>query len=143
MYGIFTAFAAAFILLSVKELVVGVWGLRAEPIPENNPADRACVEAVRELERALERGVAATAGARNKTEALEKMRAALAPEWDGEPAAAAACAKAPHGAEAWAELLRLRRTEEGVAAKRAVVIAPLRRELARFVVPFADPASRP
>jgi hypothetical protein len=126
------ALAAAFVLSSARSVVWGLFGLEAAPTA-TAPAGRACGEAIARLARALDRGVAATSAARTDVEALAQMRAALAPEWDAEASGAATCAEDPHGADAWAALMRLRRAEEGAVASRAAQTGPVHRELEAYL----------
>ena len=136
VYGAFVAFAAAFVLLSVKELVVEVFGYRAAPVAEAPPGtpERACADGIRELSRALDRGALAAAGATDEKDAVARLGRALSPEWDRdrEQALAATCTREPNGAEAWAALLRLRRAEEGAAGRHAVLVGPLKAAVARL-----------
>ena len=145
VYAVFVAFAAAFVLLSVKELVTGVFGLReAPPAAAPGTPERACADGIRALARALDRGAHASIAAVDEKDAVAKMRAALAPEWDREQDLAAQCAKDPRGAEAWAELVRLERAEEGAAGRRATVLGPLRADVERLapVSPAISSAAR-
>jgi hypothetical protein len=132
VYGVFTAFAAVFILFSTRSIIWGVFGLDA-PVAAAAPAGRACAEKIAGLARALDRRMAATSGARSEPEALARMHAALAPEWDTEAETAAACADDPRGADAWAALLRLKRAEEGAAGRRAALTGPMHRELEAYL----------
>ena len=134
VYGLYVAFAAAFVLLCVREIVSGVFGLREAPIasaPVGSPG-RACADGIRDLLRALDRGVVAASSARDEKDAVARLDAALSPEWDREPALAATCTGDANGAEAWAALLRLKRAEEGEAGRRAVLVEPLRADVARL-----------
>jgi hypothetical protein len=133
VYGVFVAFSAAFVLLSTWQIMIGVFGAAIAPVQVTQPAGKACAEGIHELERALDRGVAAATGAKSSADAEAKMRAALSPEWDKEQAVDATCAGDPHGADAWAALLRLRRAEEGAAGRRTVVVAPLRQDLDAYL----------
>jgi hypothetical protein len=133
VYGVFVAFAAAFIVLSGRNVIWGVFGLDAEPAPAGAPAGRVCGEKIAALAHALDRGVAAAAGAHTEPEAMARMRAALAPEWEAEADSSAACAADPHGAAAWAALLRLRRAEEVAVARHVAQTGPLRHELAAYL----------
>jgi hypothetical protein len=127
VYGVFVAFAAVFVVFSTRSIIWGVFAIDAENVLA--PAGRACGEKIAGLAAALDRGVAATSAARTEPEALARMHAALAPEWDAEPEIAAACAQDPRGADAWAALLRLKRAEEGAAGRRAALTGPMHREL--------------
>jgi hypothetical protein len=134
VYGLYVAFAAAFVLLCVKEIVVGVFGLREGSVataPPGSPG-RACADGIRDLMHALDRGVLAANAARDEKEAVTRLDAALAPEWDREAAVATNCSMDPNGSEAWAALLRLRRAEEGAAGRRAVLVGPMRADVARL-----------
>ncbi len=134
VYGLYVAFAAAFVLLCVKELVVGVFGMREGTVasaPAGSPG-RACADGIGDLLRALDRGVLAASAARDEKDAVTRLDAALAPEWDREAALATTCGADANGAEAWAALLRLRRAEEGAAGRRAVLVGPMRADVARL-----------
>lgn len=134
VYGAYVTFAAVFVLLCVEEIVVGVFGLRAGTIataPPGSPG-HACAEGIRDLAKALDRGVLAANAARDEKDAVRRLDAALAPDWDREPALAAACGSDANGAEAWAALLRLKRAEEGAAGRRAVLVGPMREDVARL-----------
>jgi hypothetical protein len=131
VYGMYVAFAAAFVLSSAGSVIWGLFG--AEAAPTTAPAGRACGAAIARLAQALDRGVAATSAARTDVDALARMRAALVPEWDAEADGAATCAEDPHGADAWAALLRLKRAEEGAVASRAAHTGSAHRELEAYL----------
>ena len=134
VYGLYVTFAAAFVLLCVKEIVVGVFGLREGTVATAAPGStgQACAAGIRDLVRALDRGVLAANAARDEKDAVARLDAALAPEWDRETTLAATCGSDANGAEAWAALLRLRRAEEGAAGRRAVLVGPMRADVARL-----------
>lgn len=137
VYGLFVAFAAAFVLLSVREIVVGVFGLREASVanaPAGTPG-RACADGIRDLVHALDRGVVAANAGKDEKDAIARLDAALAPEWDREAALAATCTADANGSEAWAALQRLKRAEEGAAGRRAVLVGPMRADVARLAGP--------
>jgi hypothetical protein len=138
VYGVFVAFAAAFVVLSAWQLVIGVFGAAEAQAPAGEPIERTCAAGLRELARALDRAVAAGAAAGN-AHARTTMNAALAPEWDAEPNVAAACQRDRRGADAWATLLRLRKAEEMASERRAAVVAPLRTELETLLAGSPSP----
>jgi hypothetical protein len=76
--------------------------------------------------------VTAANRSRDEDDAVSRLRAALNPEWGREVELAQICAANPSGAEAWAALLRLKRAEEGAAGRRAVLVEPLRADVARL-----------
>lgn len=137
VFGLYVAFAAGFVVLCVEEIVVGVFGLRPGSIagaPAGSPG-RACGDGIRDLLGALDRGVLAASAGHDEKDAVALLNAALAPEWSREGALAQTCAADANSAEAWAALLRLRRAEEGAAGRRAVLVGPMRADVARLAGP--------
>jgi hypothetical protein len=135
VYGVFVACAAAFVLLSARAVVWGVFGLDATESASTMSASAApaCAEKIGGLARALDRGVAAAASARTQADARARMQAALAPEWDQEAATAATCTQDPRGADAWAALLRLKRAEEDAVERRAQSTGAIHRQLEAYL----------
>jgi hypothetical protein len=126
------AFAAAFVVLSTRSIVWGVFALDAPPAGAASLGP-ACAARIAALARALDGAVAATAAARTEDDAVVRMRAALSPEWDREALDAAQCAQDPRGTDAWAALLRLRRAEERAVGRRAVDTGPIHQELEAYL----------
>jgi hypothetical protein len=129
VYGVFLAFASAFVLWSAKLLIWPLFGLDTPAERRAAPAGVACAEQIRSLVRALDRAMAAASASRGQAEASAMFRAALSPEWDGEESSRRACAADPNGLDAYAALMRLRRAEEGFVERQVVEIDPLRREV--------------
>jgi hypothetical protein len=133
VYGVFVAFAAAFVMLSLRGIIRGVFGTDAAPVAAVPVAAGNCADRIAQAARALDRGVAAAAVARTEADALARFRGALSPDWDHEGDLAEACDGLPHGADARAALLRLRRVEEGAVGRSAVDTGPARAELEAYL----------
>lgn len=131
----FTIVAAAFVLSSTAQIAMAVF---AEPSDRAGTAQNvppACAAGVRTLVVAVDRAVAAAAGATDATEAENRYRAARSPEWDDakrneliEP-----CAGDARGADAVAAVSRLDRAAEGAIRRQTDELAPVRRGVDSFI----------
>ncbi len=137
VYGAYVAFAILFILLSITSLVDGVFHTTAAPLSSSTPTPdtKICVDGVRSLTAALDRGRLAAAAKRESADLKQAFDAALAPDWDDEARLSVACGHDPRGADAFAALLRLRRAEEGFLGREIAEIAPLRRDVEAYLPP--------
>jgi len=136
IYAVFTVLAASFVISSTYQIGVGVFTAPdpAGAPPTAKPAP-ACVSGVRTLAIAVDRGVAAAAGATDTAEAERRYRAARSPEWDEakqrelvEP-----CAGDPLGADAVAAVSRLDRAAEGAIRHQTDELGPVRRAVDSFI----------
>jgi hypothetical protein len=132
----FATFATVFMLLSVAQLVMGVFGVRVGSSGLVGPAPLpagACATGLRGLDGAIGRALGAASRVGTDHEAVAAFRSALSPEWDREPDVARACEAEPHGSEAYAAVLRLRRGGEDLARRQVVELAPLRQNVSAYL----------
>jgi hypothetical protein len=134
VYAVYVAVTSAFILLSIKALMDGVFHEPETGSPAAVVAStgKACADGVRTLATALDRGMAAAATAKDEPGAKASFERAISPEWDREAAVGTDCKTDLRGADAFAALLRLRRAEEGFLGRQVVEIAPLRRDVEAY-----------
>jgi hypothetical protein len=136
----FATFATAFMLLSVGQLVMGVFGVGFDAFRLPGPAPLAagaCAGELRGLEAAIGRALGAASRAGTDEKAVTTYRSALSPEWDEETAVATTCDAEPHGREAYAAVLRLRRGGEDLARRQVVELAPLRQNVSAYLPALA------
>jgi hypothetical protein len=132
----FVTFATAFMLLSVGQLVMGVFGVGFETFRLPGPAPLgagACAGELRGLDAAIGRALGAASRVGTDDKALTAYRSALSPEWDEETDVARTCDGEPHGREAYAAVLRLRRGGEDLARRQVVELAPLRQNVSAYL----------
>lgn len=132
IYAVFTVVAAAFVISSTYQIAVGVPTSAAGPDVTLAPA---CADGVRTLAVAVDRGVAAAAGATDKAEAERRYHAARSPEWD-EPKQhdlVLPCVGDAHGADAVAAVARLDRAAEGAIRHQTDELGPVRRAVDSFI----------
>jgi hypothetical protein len=133
---VFGAFAIAFIVISVAELIGAVFGvglpIAGVTAPSNLPAG-SCVERLKELQAAVDRAVASASRATSDDEAAAAYRRALSPEWDEARAGSDPCAADAPSQDALAAVVRLRRAGEEVARRQAVELGPLRQDVAAYL----------
>ena len=136
IYGIFTVLAGAFVISSTYQLAVGVF---AEPAPgETAPTvtlGPTCQSGVRSLAIAVDRGVAAAAGATSRADAERRYHAARSPEWDEatQRELVRPCESDARGAEAVAAVSRLDRAAEGAIRRQTDELGPVRRAVDSFI----------
>ncbi len=133
----FVTFAAIFVGASGLQLVGAVFGTNA-PVRGETPAPLSrgsCAQSLLGLSRAVERAIAVSLHAADEAHALETFSSSLSPEWDREKAVESGCAAEPRGRDAYAAVLRLRRAGEGFARRQVVELAPLRRDVAAYLLP--------
>lgn len=135
---VYGTFSAVFVALCTWQLFAGVFGIGARPLvgaPDTSAvlAGHGCADDIRALRAALDRALASAVGAADPVAAQASYRAALAPEWNDEAAAASRCGREPHGTEAFAALLRLRRGQETTLRRQVAEMAPLRRDLGAYL----------
>src|SRR5438270_10611434 len=84
IYAVFTVLAASFVVSSTYQIAVGVMAEPADGAAAGMPVKvaPACAEGVRTLAVAVDRGVAAAAGATSRADAESRYRAARGPDWD-------------------------------------------------------------
>lgn len=137
IYAVFTVVAAAFVVSSTYQLAVAVL---AEPAP-GGPAPvavnlaPACADAVRSLAVAVDRGVAAAAGATDQGDAERRYRAARLPEWEEskQRELVQPCAAEARGLDAVAAVSRLDRAAEGAIRHQTDELGPVRRAVDSFI----------
>ena len=132
----FATFATAFMLLSVGQLVMGVFGigLDAARIPGPAPLSQgACAEQLRGLRGAVERALGAAARAGSEEQASTTYQRDLAPEWDLEAEVVKQCDGEPHGRDAYGAVLRLRRAGEDLARRQVIELSPLRQNVSAYL----------
>jgi hypothetical protein len=127
VYGSFGLFVLAFILVSGAQIAAPL--LRRVDASAREPVPEPCASDLRGLVAAADRAVVRASGAPSGGDARATFRAALAPEWDDEPAIAARCARSPAGADAHAAVLRLARALEAHAVRGAEGTTALRRDV--------------
>lgn len=137
IYAVFTVLAAAFVISSTYQIGVGVFAPSGSA-GASAPLAPACASGVRTLAVAVDRGVAAAAGATDTAEAERRYRAARGPDWDEakqrellEP-----CFATPgdgHGADAVAAVSRLDRAAEGAIRHQTDELGPVRRAVDSFI----------
>jgi hypothetical protein len=115
--------AVAFIAASAAQIIPAVFGLNVRPLataPENlgGSSERACADGIHALALGLDRAT------------LQAWRGSSLPGWGAADDVERACAKSRLGLEAWAALLRLRRSEEDVVLRGLADLAPLRGDIA-------------
>jgi hypothetical protein len=137
IYAMFVIVAAAFVISSTVQIARAVLAEPASGAPASAPVTvaPACAEGVRTLAVAVDRGVAAAAGATDPAEAERRYRAARSPEWD-EPKQRELlqpCAAEPHGADAVAAISRLDRAAEGSIRRETDELGPVRRAVDSFI----------
>ena len=121
--------ALLFIAASTWQIIAAVFHLGfAPPARAATPEEAACTEKLRTLEAALERASDQAAHEPDDAHARSAFEAAIAPEWNDEPAAEKTCSATARSREAWAALLRLRRGLEGRSQKDARDVGPMRRD---------------
>lgn len=136
IYAVFTVVAGAFVISSTYQLAVGVF---AEPAPGDTiptvPLGPACQGGVRTLAMAVERGVAAAAGAPSRAEAEHRYQAARGPEWEEARLRELVrpCELEARGAEAVAAVSRLDRAAEGAIRRQSDELGPVRRAVDSFI----------
>ncbi len=120
----FGVVSVAFSGSSVAQLIPGVFGTGAHPIPAGAPGspERVCAQGIGQLARALDRAGPMAGG--------PGFAAALHPEWDDAAGIQAVCTTAGGGLDAWAALLRLRSAQEQLAGRSPDDVVALRREVA-------------
>jgi len=140
IYAVFTVAAAAFVISSTAQIAIAVFAEPSAPSsggtnPGAPSVPPACAAGVRTLVVAVDRGVAAAAGAADAAEAEKRYRAARSPEWDDakrrelvEP-----CAADARGADAVAAVARLDRAAEGAIRRQTDELAPVRRGVDSFI----------
>jgi hypothetical protein len=141
----FSLFASAFMLLSVGQLVMGVFGVGFDAFRLPGPAPLAggaCASELRGLNDAVGRALSAASRAGTDEQAVTMAyRSALSPEWDEEPAVVRACDAEPNGREAYGAVLRLRHAGEGLVRRQVVELAPLRQNIAAYLPSFSSPSA--
>jgi hypothetical protein len=134
---IYGAFAVAFVVVSTWKIVVGVFGLDAAPLASNAMSGplgaEGCGRRLRELHGALHRALGVAVSARDEKAAIVTYRRLLSPEWDDERAVADVCAREPHGADAYAALLRVRVAQEAELRRSVASLAPLGQDLDAYL----------
>jgi hypothetical protein len=107
--------AVAFIGSSTAQITAAVFGYGIRPLPEAPPGSdaRACADGIRTLSQEL-----GAAGDPRPGPAADRERTAYR-----------ACAASPEGLDAWAALLRLRRTAEQIPRAAPRDLEALRRDL--------------
>jgi hypothetical protein len=138
----FVAFSAAFILSSIAQLVSGVFGAGSDVLPQTRTGSLAsgrCARELRALTSAVERAIVSAVPASGEAKARAAYRAALAPEWNDEADVEQRCSGDPHGTDAYAAVLRLRRAGEDFARRQVVELAPLRQDVAAHLGPWVGP----
>jgi hypothetical protein len=127
VYGAFGLFVLAFILVSGAQIAAPL--LRSADAPAREPVPEPCASELRGLVAAADRAVVRASRATGGGDARATFRAALAPEWDDEPAIAARCARSPAGADAHAAVVRLARALEAHAVRSDEATTALRRDV--------------
>lgn len=133
----FVSFAAAFMLLSVAQLVMGVFGEGLEIFRQPAPAPIAagpCADGLRSLQTAVERALGSAAHADTDDRAAADYRTALAPEWDRHEEVERSC-NDPQRRDAYAAVLRFRQAGEHLARRQVVELAPLRQDIRAYLPP--------
>ena len=137
IYGVYTVIAAGFIVQSTYEIARAVFAEPANgaPAPAKIPLPAACETGVRTLAVAVDRGVAAAAGATDRSEAERRYRAARSPEWDEQKQRELVepCASDARGADAVAAVSRLDRAAEGAIRHQTDELGPVRRAVDSFI----------
>ncbi len=126
--GLIAALAVAFIVASVSQISVTIFGTAPPPAASATPEEAACSTKLRALDAALDRASDRASHAPDEAHAREAFATALAPEWNDEDNAERACESSARSKEAWASLTRLRHGLEGRAKRDGRDIAPLRRD---------------
>jgi hypothetical protein len=140
VYAVFVVVAAAFVISSTLQIARAVL---AEPSPGAESAASvtvapACAEGVRTLALAVDRGVAASATATDRSDGERRYHAAKAPEWD-EPKrtellqACTGTPGSPHGTDAVAAVTRLDRAAVGAIRRQTDELGPVRRAVDSFI----------
>jgi len=131
--GAFIAFVIAWTGASTWQIMAAAFGAplgAAAP-----PARSACSDALRAMAEAADSAAAVSLTAPDEASAVARYRGALGPSWDDDARRRtdAACAGAPHGEEGLAAVLRFGQAQEGFVRRRAIEIAPLRRDVSAYV----------
>ncbi len=137
--------AVAFIGASVAQIIPQVFGVQIRPLAGDSPGspEQVCAEGIRDLAKTLERAGGETTVGRHDdaSSALAEQgapgsfRAGLGPQWGASAGLESACARARHGYDAWAALLRLERAEEQLGGTRGDELATLRRDVSAHLPP--------
>jgi hypothetical protein len=129
VYAAYSVLASAFVFATVWQVAGVLFGTPAE----GAAVGPACAEGLRDLSVAIDRGLAAAAGARDRDAAEERYRAALRPEWDRKDAIADVCGRDRTGADALAALGRVDRAARESASRSASELGSVRRDLDSFI----------
>jgi hypothetical protein len=132
----FSTVAAGFIVLSLGQLTMAVFGVGPEFFRAPPPTPLAaspCTEELQGLAASVERAVGAASRAPSEGDATATYRRALSPAWDDEAGAARRCNSVPHGAEALAAVLRLRQAGEEAARRQVIELGPVRHEVSAYL----------
>jgi hypothetical protein len=133
--------AVTFIGASAAQIIPAVFGMRSGALPPAPPGspERVCSDGVLTLALALDRAGKQAWSLLGGNEAdaesdayatLQAFRRGLVPEWDAEPRVEQACSKSHEGLEAWATLLRLRRTAEQIVLRDVTELLSPRHDFA-------------
>lgn len=140
VYAAFVVLATAFVVSSTYQLARAVFADDGAPAPglAGAPLPEACTSAIRELEEAVDRGLAAAATARTRESAERLYQEGRGPAWEAprRQELERACGDAGQGAEALAAVARLDRAAEGAstaAAAKIAELAPVRRAVDSFI----------
>jgi hypothetical protein len=133
---IFVTLAGVFVFLSAQQIITGVYGVGIQPLaPALSIGTASCATELRGLEIAVDRAMIAAARATDEADATAAYRAALAPEWDADQGILARCAVDARGADAFAAVTRFRRAGESSVRHQALELAPLRHDIAAYLLP--------
>jgi len=132
VYGVFVIFTAVFVGGLILEVALQVFAGEA-PKTEALAAD--CARGVKELEAAVNRGIAAGLGDQevDVDVAVSRYRGTRDETWSKLDAVATTCAAQPRGKDAMAALARLDRQAEGVVRRQTAELRAVRREVDSFI----------
>jgi len=137
IYAVYTVVAAGFVVSSTYEIARAVFAEpdMGAPAAAKVTVPPACAEGVRTLAVAVDRGVAAAAGATDRAEAERLYRAARRPEWDEakQRELVQPCASDVRGEDAVAAVSRLDRAAEGAIRHQTDELGPVRRAVDSFI----------
>jgi hypothetical protein len=133
VYGLFVAFAAAFVLSSVWQISSQLFGFGSASRPETRHVGATCAASIESSVVAIDTARLKPSGAMGPDEAYERYRKAKAASAIDDEKLQQGCAGDPSGPEALAALARYDRAAEASVRRRAVELGPVRREVMSFI----------
>ena len=132
VYGFFVIFTAVFVGGLIFEVALQVFAGEA---PKTEALAAECARGVKDLEAAVNRGLASGLGGEDVDVdvAVSRYRGTRDEAWSRLDAVASSCAAQPRGKDAMAALARLDRQAEGVVRRQTAELRAVRREVDSFI----------